>query len=137
MLLIHALRQRFPTVDIMLGVGNLTELTEADTSGINALLFGLCAVATLAWMAWFLARGERERDPLLRAWHRLDARYARLGLGREPHETAGDWARRVATRRPQGANLLFSLSRRFADARYAPNEGDHRALIEDLRRHRP
>ena len=102
-----------------------------------ALLFGLCAVATLAWMAWFLARGERERDPLLRAWHRLDARYARLGLGREPHETAGDWARRVAARRPQGANLLFSLSRRFAAARYAPGEGDQRALIEDLRRHRP
>ena len=102
-----------------------------------ALLFGLCAVATLAWMAWFLARGERERDPLLRAWHRLDARYARLGLGREPHETAGDWARRVAARRPQGANLLFSLSRRFAAARYAPDEGDQRALIEDLRRHRP
>ena len=27
----------------MMGVGNLTELTEADTSGINALLFGICA----------------------------------------------------------------------------------------------
>lgn len=39
----HALRQRHPGVDIMLGVGNLTELTEADTSGINALLFGICA----------------------------------------------------------------------------------------------
>lgn len=102
-----------------------------------AMLFGLFAIAALAWMAWFLARGERERDPLLRAWHRLGARYTRLGLGREPHETAAAWARRVAARRPQGANLLFSLSRRFAVARYAPNEGDHRALIEDLRRHRP
>ena len=39
----HALRQRFPEVDIMLGVGNLTELTEADTTGINALLFGMAA----------------------------------------------------------------------------------------------
>lgn len=39
----HSLRQRHPGVDIMLGVGNLTELTEADTSGINALLFGICA----------------------------------------------------------------------------------------------
>lgn len=39
----HALRQRHPGIDIMLGVGNLTELTEADTSGINALLFGICA----------------------------------------------------------------------------------------------
>jgi dihydropteroate synthase-like protein len=39
----HALRQRFPDVPIMMGVGNLTELVEADTSGINALLFGMAA----------------------------------------------------------------------------------------------
>ncbi|MEL1264913.1 DUF3488 and transglutaminase-like domain-containing protein [Pseudoxanthomonas putridarboris] len=106
-------------------------------SGGLGVLFGLFALLALGWMAWLLARGERERDPLLRAWHRLGARYARLGLAREPHETAGDWARRVAARRPQGASVLFSLSRRFAAARYAANEGDHRALIEDLRRHHP
>jgi len=35
----HHLRERFADAQIMLGVGNLTELTEADTSGINALLF--------------------------------------------------------------------------------------------------
>ena len=39
----HRLRERFPQAQIMMGVGNLTELTEADTSGINALLFGICA----------------------------------------------------------------------------------------------
>ncbi|WP_416048559.1 DUF6513 domain-containing protein [Cupriavidus basilensis] len=35
------LRQRFPKAPIMLGVGNLTELTEADTGGINAILMGI------------------------------------------------------------------------------------------------
>jgi hypothetical protein len=35
------LRRRHPHIDIMMGVGNLTELTEADTTGINAVLFGL------------------------------------------------------------------------------------------------
>lgn len=35
------LRQQCPDIDIMMGIGNLTELTEADTSGINAMLFGL------------------------------------------------------------------------------------------------
>jgi len=35
------LRRRYPDIDIMMGIGNLTELTEADTTGINALLFGL------------------------------------------------------------------------------------------------
>lgn len=39
----HRLRERFPDVPIMMGVGNVTELTEADTSGINAVLFGMAA----------------------------------------------------------------------------------------------
>jgi len=37
------LRERFPQAPIMLGVGNLTELIEADTSGINAVLLGIAA----------------------------------------------------------------------------------------------
>lgn len=35
------LRKRYPEIDIMMGVGNLTELTDADTTGINAILFGI------------------------------------------------------------------------------------------------
>jgi dihydropteroate synthase len=37
----HDLRQQCPDVEIMMGIGNLTELTEADTTGINAILFGI------------------------------------------------------------------------------------------------
>jgi dihydropteroate synthase-like protein len=37
------LRERFPAQPIMLGIGNVTELTEADTSGINAVLLGIAA----------------------------------------------------------------------------------------------
>jgi len=37
----HQLRGTYPEADIMMGVGNLTELTDADTTGINALLFGI------------------------------------------------------------------------------------------------
>lgn len=37
----HKLRKKYPEIDIMMGVGNLTELTDADTTGINALLFGM------------------------------------------------------------------------------------------------
>ena len=44
----HRLRERFPDAPIMMGVGNLTELTEADTSGINALLLGICAELDVA-----------------------------------------------------------------------------------------
>ncbi len=37
----HEMRQRLPDAPMMVGIGNLTELTEADTCGINALLFGI------------------------------------------------------------------------------------------------
>lgn len=105
----------------------------------SQLLLAFCALAALALagMAWLLARGERERDPLLRAWHRLGERYARLGLGRAAHEPALDWARRVAAARPQSGQALVALSQRFADSRYAPTHGGLRQLVEDLRRHRP
>jgi dihydropteroate synthase-like protein len=35
------LRKRYPNIQIMMGVGNITELTDADTTGINAILFGM------------------------------------------------------------------------------------------------
>ncbi|MEA3115581.1 MAG: hypothetical protein QOG58_5380 [Caballeronia sp.] len=37
------LRARYPEIGIMMGIGNVTELTEADTSGINAVLLGIAA----------------------------------------------------------------------------------------------
>ena len=37
----HTLRKHYPEVEIMMGLGNLTELTHADTSGSNAMLLGI------------------------------------------------------------------------------------------------
>lgn len=39
----YRFRQRYPDIEMMMGVGNLTELTHADTSGINAVLLGICS----------------------------------------------------------------------------------------------
>jgi dihydropteroate synthase-like protein len=36
-------RHRFPEADIMMGTGNLTELTEADSGGVTAMLLGICS----------------------------------------------------------------------------------------------
>ncbi|QNP41025.1 transglutaminase TgpA family protein [Lysobacter solisilvae (ex Woo and Kim 2020)] len=107
------------------------------------LLFALAAVAALLWMVWLSARGQREADPVLRAWHRLAARYRRLGLEREAHETASEWTARVARARPELAADLRELSQRFANWRYAaPQPGmqngrDATDLVRALRRHRP
>ncbi len=37
----YKLRKKYPNIEVMMGVGNLTELTDADTTGINAILFGI------------------------------------------------------------------------------------------------
>jgi dihydropteroate synthase-like protein len=70
----HALRQRMPDVPIMMGVGNLTELVEADTSGINALLFGIAAELNVAavlttQVSAHARRAVREADWARRIMH--------------------------------------------------------------------
>jgi dihydropteroate synthase-like protein len=36
-------RRRWPTVELLMGTGNLTELTDADSSGVTAILAGICS----------------------------------------------------------------------------------------------
>jgi dihydropteroate synthase len=36
-------RQRFPDDEIMMGVGNVTELTDVDSAGLNVLMIGICS----------------------------------------------------------------------------------------------
>ncbi|MFZ5635209.1 MAG: transglutaminaseTgpA domain-containing protein [Pseudomonadota bacterium] len=102
-------------------------------------MFVIATVLALAGMLWLTTRQERERDPVLRAWRRLERRYRRLGLGRAPHEPAGAWAERVAAARPDAQDLR-ELSARFVDWRYARDHGGiagAEGLIRDLRGHRP
>jgi dihydropteroate synthase-like protein len=63
----HRLRKEFPDVPILMGIGNVTELTDADTTGINAVLFGIIselginAVLTTA-VSPHACRAVREAD---------------------------------------------------------------------------
>ena len=36
-------RRRWPGIELLMGTGNLTELTDADSSGVTAMLAGLCS----------------------------------------------------------------------------------------------
>jgi transglutaminase-like putative cysteine protease len=111
------------------------------------LLFALMALLGLLWMIWLSRRGERQPDPVLRAWHALERRYRRRGLGRAPDEPATQGAQRVAAGQPGGDDGLDRLSHRFSDWRYATTgpdktsrgsrERESRELIRALRRHRP
>jgi dihydropteroate synthase-like protein len=37
-----SVRERYPGIEMMMGIGNLTELTGVDSAGINVLLLGFC-----------------------------------------------------------------------------------------------
>jgi len=67
-------RRRYPLAEMLMGVGNLTELTAADTTGVNALLIAVCqelgirTVLTTEVIPW--ARGAvREIDVARRLMH--------------------------------------------------------------------
>jgi dihydropteroate synthase-like protein len=67
-------RRRYPAAEMLMGIGNLTELTAADTTGVNALLIAVCqelgirSVLTTEVIPW--ARGAvREIDIARRLMH--------------------------------------------------------------------
>jgi dihydropteroate synthase-like protein len=68
------IRRRYPDAGMLMGVGNLTELTAADSTGVNAILIAVCqelgirAVLTTEVIPW--ARGAvREIDVARRLMH--------------------------------------------------------------------
>jgi len=69
-----AARRRWPHAEMLMGIGNLTEMTSADSTGVNALLVAICqelgirAVLTTEVIPW--ARGAvREIDVARRLMH--------------------------------------------------------------------
>ena len=67
-------RRRWPDAEMLMGIGNLTELTAADSTGVNALLIAICqelgirAVLTTEVIPW--ARGAvKEIDVARRLMH--------------------------------------------------------------------
>jgi dihydropteroate synthase-like protein len=67
-------RRRYPEAEMLMGIGNLTELTAADSTGVHAVLIAICqelgvrAVLTTEVIPW--ARGAvREVDVARRLMH--------------------------------------------------------------------
>src|SRR5688572_6728093 len=67
-------RRRYPNAGMLMGIGNLTELTAADSTGVNAMLIAVCqelgirSVLTTEVIPW--ARGSvREVDVARRLMH--------------------------------------------------------------------
>jgi dihydropteroate synthase len=108
-------RRRYPEAAMIMGVGNLTELTDVDSAGVNTILLGFCqeleihSVLTTAVINW--ARSSvRELDLARRLVHHAVVHHT-LPKHVEP--------RLVALRDPRvvdfGADNLAELQRRIRD----------------------
>jgi len=98
-------RARHPAAEMLMGIGNITELTDADTTGMNALLIGFCQelgirhVLTTEVIPW--ARGAvREVDVARRRMYaarqrgvlpkHIDDRLLTVKDGRPKHYTEAE-----------------------------------------------
>ena len=61
----------------------------------------------------------RLNDPVLRGFHKLGRKLAAIGLPRQPHEGAMDYARRVSGARPDLALPVTALCESYSALRYS------------------
>jgi dihydropteroate synthase len=108
-------RRRYPQAEILMGVGNLTELTDVDSAGVNTILISFCeelgirSVLTTAVINW--ARSSVGEIDLARRLAHHAVRHRTLPKHVEP--------RLVMLRDPEvaafGAENLAELQRRIRD----------------------
>jgi len=113
-----------------------------NASGTQLVVaFAVGAGLALALTLWVLLRGRPpKRDPVLLAWLAFTRRLRRAGLAKAPSEPPLSFAARAALALPAQAGALESLSRRYADWRYAGtpmSAHDQARLVADLRAYRP
>ncbi len=111
-------RRRFPTAELMMGIGNLTELTDVDSAGVNVVLAGFCqelgvrSILTTEVINW--CRSAVKEFDLARRLVYHAVREKVLPKRLEPGL--------VMLRDPkvyeQGAEALAELSRRVTDRNY-------------------
>jgi len=117
-------RRRHPEAGMLMGIGNLTELTEADSTGITALLIGFCqevgigAVLTTEVIGW--ARGAVRETVLAAQIMHLAQRQARppkhIDSGLVTSKDESTRAPTEAELRAMQAQISDANYRLFADA---------------------
>jgi protein-glutamine gamma-glutamyltransferase len=94
-------------------------IEQPDTQKIVTAMT-VAIVLAFAWLMWQVRREQRPapRDPLVRAYGRLCAKLAAVGLARRAHEGPEAFAARVARERPDLAGSLGALCDRYSQLRY-------------------
>src|SRR6201985_1140592 len=111
-------RRRHPAAEMLMGIGNLTELTEAASTGVTALLIGFCqevgigAVLTTEVIGW--ARGA-VRETVLAA----EIMHLAQGPARPPqHLDSGLVRRKDESMRAPSEDELRAMQAQISDANY-------------------
>lgn len=111
-------RRRYPDAEMLMGVGNLTELTEVDSAGVNTLLLGYCqelsihSVLTTEVIQWAQS-SVRECDLARRL-----VRHAVEGGVLPKHLDAGLVTLRAGARNEVSAEDLEELAASIRDPNY-------------------
>lgn len=111
-------RRRHPRAEILMGIGNLTELTEADSTGVTALLIGFCqevgiqSVLTTEVIGW--ARGVVRETVLAAQIMHVAQRQARP----PKHIDAGLITSKDESMRAPAEAELRAMQAQVADANY-------------------
>jgi transglutaminase-like putative cysteine protease len=99
--------------------------------------FAIGSGVALLLTLWFLLHEHRDRSaPLVVAWRAFTARLRRAGIDKRVEEPPLSFGQRAANLLPQQAELLLSVSSRYADWRYAGialTDEEQRELARDLR----
>jgi transglutaminase-like putative cysteine protease len=111
-------------------------IDEADAWQLVAA-FAVGSGAALLLTLWFLLHEYRDRSPpLVVAWRAFTARLRRAGIDKRAEEPPLSFGQRAANLLPRQAELLLSVSGRYADWRYAGialTDEEQRELARDLR----
>jgi len=111
-------RERYPEAEMFMGIGNLTELTDADSAGINVLLLAICqelgirGVLTTQVINW--ARNSVRECDLARRLVAYSISQRRLPKHREPRLIP----LRGSAPREYGAEVLAQLAAEIKDHNY-------------------
>ena len=97
----------------------MLHIPEPDGQKLVVLLAAALGLVLL-WLTWQVRRELQPaaRDPLAKAYLSLCRKLALAGLPRLPHQGPEDYAAKVATLRPDLANAVTALCRRYSTLRY-------------------
>lgn len=112
------LRKRFPDVPIFMGIGNVTELTDADTSGINAVLLGIAVELRASAVLTTQVSGHARR-----AVREADLARRLMYAAREQHALPVGFSRELMTVHdkrpfPDSAEEIVEMARKIRDPSY-------------------